>query len=246
MLSTIVNTLRPLWTRCNEFALNIETTAFLSPSTRNSNGDRAWWRAEFTDKARHDDGSNYASPDYFYLYKIARILDPSPEDVFYDLGSGKGRMLCLMARRRMRKCVGIELFASHCEAARRNTERLRGRKSPVEIICEDAAKADLSDGTIYFMFNPFGVGTMRDVLDNIGRSLSRNPRRLSIAYHNALHDAVLAERSWLEKYHSFRSLQGAAVSFWKNCPGAGDQFESSVQLTSQPQRGIGVETWAQK
>lgn len=240
MFSTIASSLRPLWTSCNELALNIETTPSSAPSTGNSNRDRAWWRAEFSSQAKHDDGTTYASPDYLYLYKIARILNPSPEDVFYDLGSGKGRMLCVMARKRLRKCVGIELFEPLCQMARRNALRLRGRKSPIEILCEDAAKANLSDGTIYFMFNPFGIDTMRDVLDHIEKSLSENPRHVSIVYHNAFHETALTERSWLEKCRSFKSLQGAAVSIWRNRPGADIQSEPSVQVTGLLHRGIGT------
>ena len=30
---------------------------------------------------------------------------------------------------------------------------MRGRKAPIEIVCEDAVHADLSDGTVYCMFN---------------------------------------------------------------------------------------------
>lgn len=164
----------------------------------------------------YDDGIVYASPDYWYVYRIARMLKPGPEDVFYDLGSGKGRILCVMARKCLQKCVGVELFEPLCETARRNAERLRGRKSSVEVTCEDAAKADVSDGTIYFMFNPFGPETMRDVLGNIESSLSKNPRHITIVYHNAVYEAVLEESSWLERYQSFQTVSGMRTSFWRN------------------------------
>jgi precorrin-6B methylase 2 len=206
-----------MWFKCNDFALNIDTgpkylRANRRPSTRPAH------RAEFSPMARYDDGHSYASPDYLYVYRIANVLKPKPADVFYDIGSGAGRVLCVMARRRLKKCVGIELFEPLCEAARRNASRLRSRKTPIEIICGDASTADLSDGTIYFMFNPFGAATMRSVLDNIERSLNANPRVVTIAYHNAVLADLLSERNWLEEYHAFSTAGGAHVRFWRSRP----------------------------
>jgi hypothetical protein len=74
------------------------------------------------------------------------------------------------------KCIGVELLAPFCEIARRNAAGLRGRKAPIQIVCGDAATAELSEGTIYFMFNPFGADTLRDTLENIRGSLSQEPR----------------------------------------------------------------------
>jgi SAM-dependent methyltransferase len=216
----VVALIRVIWTKCNELALNIETMAQSTTTTGGLTSKRPWYRAEFSQRAKHDDGNCYHSPDYWYIYKIGRVLKPGPEDIFYDLGSGKGRIICVMARRQVRKCIGVELFESLCEKARRNVEHVRGRRSPVEIVCEDAAKANLSDGTIYFMYNPFGIETMRDVLYNIQLSLLKNPRRVTIVYHNALLEAVLDEQSWLEKLSCFSLGNGARVTIWANRRGA--------------------------
>ena len=173
------------------------------------------FRAPFSTKARYDDGTAYGSADYWHLYRIARILKIGPGDVFYDLGSGKGRMICVIARLRLKKCVGVELFEPLCDIARRNAARLRGKKTPVEILREDASQADLSDGTIYYMANPFGPETLRDVLNNIERSLEKNPRTVTIVYHNALHEAVFEGRPGWSRYRSFYNLNGARISFWR-------------------------------
>jgi hypothetical protein len=209
---------RAIWTRCNELALNIETMSQSTAPAEGSEPKRPWYRAEFSPRTKHDDGTCYHSPDYWYVYGIVRGLKPGPEDVFYDIGSGKGRVICVMARKQVRKCVGVELFEPLCETARWNAKRLRGRRSPIEIICEDAAKADLSDGTVYFMYNPFGPDTMREVLRNIEASLLTNPRRITVVYYNALLEALLDEQSWLGKYSGFSLGNGARVSIWRNRP----------------------------
>lgn len=214
-LKALVAPVKPLWTKCNESVLNIETEPQGSPATASS-PTRRWWQGEFSEKAVHDDNYGYACPDYWYVRKIVKIASPGPTDVVYDLGSGMGRILCVVARQRVRKCVGVELLEPLCEMARKNAGRLRGKKSPIEIICGDAARADLSDGTVYFMFNPFGPETMRDVIGNIQRSLSRNPRAIIIVYYNALYELALETGGWLERYHHFDTAGGLRVSFWRN------------------------------
>ena len=220
---------KPMWTKCNEFVLNIQTEPPRDSTAISSDPTKRWWRGEFSAKAAHDDNYNYACPDYWYVRKIVKVASPSPTDVVYDVGSGMGRILCVFARQRVRKCVGVELFEPLCEIARKNADRLRGRKSPIEIICDDAARVDMSDGTIYLMFNPFGPETMRDVIENVQRSLSTNPRAITIVYYNALYESVLEVGSWLERYYDFHTAGGLRVSFWKNrrCR-KGDQCTSST------------------
>jgi hypothetical protein len=86
-----------------------------------------------------------------------------------------GRILCVFARKNIRRCIGIELFEDLCEISRANALRLRGRRASIEVICTDAAVADLSEGTIYYMYNPFGPATLHGVLENIMRSLLQAP-----------------------------------------------------------------------
>jgi len=54
------------------------------------------------------DQKHYESLDYVYLNGILNRLGLMPHDVFYDIGCGAGRVLCLAARRRVRRVVGIE------------------------------------------------------------------------------------------------------------------------------------------
>ena len=176
-----------------------------------------WWRGDFNPDARHGDNFAYASPDYWYVRKLVRVLQPTSEDVVYDLGCGKGRILCIVARRPVQKCVGIELLEPLCEVARMNARRLRGRRARVDIVRGDCATADLSDGTIYCMFNPFGRRTMEDTLANIRTSLARNPRSISIVYYNAVYEDLLERCGWLERYHQFSTRSGLRVTFWRNC-----------------------------
>jgi SAM-dependent methyltransferase len=215
-----INLLRPLWTTLNEVVLNIRT---MPPSTAAgipSDPVRSKWRGPFSRTAKHDDNTAYGCPDYWYIRAIARRLKLAREDVFYDIGCGMGRILCVVARRRIRKCVGIELFEPLCEKARRNALRLRGRRAPIEIFCADAATADLSEGTVYCLFNPFGEDTLRDFLANLETSISRDPRKVTLVYYNPVHESVLKASGWLSKSDEFNTLSGLRLTFWKSRSGA--------------------------
>jgi predicted RNA methylase len=143
------------------------------------------------------------------------MLNPAPEHVVYDLGCGMGRFICLMARRKVRKCVGVELQPQLCDIAQTNARLLRGRQAPVHIVCADAATADLSHGTIYYMYNPFGADTLREVLNNLRRSLAANPRKATIVYYNAVHEWLFSAEAWLEKFCEFKTFSGMNVTFWR-------------------------------
>ena len=215
LLKNMALLLKPLWINCNELVLGIRTEPE-RPADHERNAVPEWWRGDVPERAQHDDNFVYATIDYWNVRKVVRALRPVPADIFYDIGSGKGRILCVLARKHLRKCVGIELFEPLCRIARRNAANLRGRKAPIEIVCGDATTADLSDGTIYFMFNPFGPETLRDTLYNIESSLTRSPRPIRVVYYNSVYESVLESLGWLERVHQFDSFGGQRVTFWEN------------------------------
>lgn len=194
-----------LWQLLDDWWLNIDTAS--EPSAP-------------LDESQHgaeDYRSRYQGANYLYLERIAQLVarDAPHPLVFYDIGCGKGRPLCVMARHPFVKVVGVELQQELCEVARRNAERLRGRVAPIVIVCADAAHLDYSDGHVFF-FNPFGTPTLRAVLRSIERSLVAAPRRVTVIYYHALHEAVLADCSWLECYGLLPTFSGVRVSFWRN------------------------------
>ena len=164
----------------------------------------------------YHDGIPYETINYFYLHWILALTKLKPWDVVYDLGAGMGRFLCLAARRNIRKCVGIEYSRTLCEIAERNAAMLRGRKAPIEIVCRDAAQADLTSGTVFYMYNPFGPGTMRMILDNIRSSLRVNPRPISFIYTNPVHEDLFRGCGFLHKTGQVTTPFNLKVSFWRH------------------------------
>jgi len=165
----------------------------------------------------YSDSVSYEPIDYWLIYRFAKKLHPDNHDVFCDIGCGMGRTLCVFARMKLRKCIGIEISPTLADVARKNIHNLRGRYTPVELVVGDAALFDYSGGNLYWLFNPFGSKTMTEVIDKIEHSLILTPRKIKIAYINPVHENVLSGRKLLR----FDGRDSAwysktTVSYWRN------------------------------
>jgi len=137
--------------------------------------------------------SPYEPLTYAALRRIGEFLKLESGDLLYDLGCGKGRMICWFARERIRGCVGVELDATLAEAARANANALVGRQTPIEIRTSDATLEDYSEATVVTLYNPFDSEVMRRILIQLEASLDSNPRRVRIAYAAPRARAVFQE-----------------------------------------------------
>jgi SAM-dependent methyltransferase len=144
----------------------------------------------------HPDSVHYGTMGYRTISGILDHLDLGSADVFVDIGSGKGRVLCCAARKPVRRVVGVELSAGLCREARDNAERLRGRRAPITVENTLADKYDYADTTVLFLFDPFGETTLRSALERIAEGTGG--RGLRIAYANPTNDAVFQEQPWLD------------------------------------------------
>jgi len=167
-------------------------------------------------KAIYDDNYNYETKDYFYLRKVIKLLKIQENDVVYDIGAGMGRFLCLIATKKVRKCVGIEIAEDLCVIARNNAVRLRFRKAPIEIRCCDAATADINDGTVFYLYNPFGMNTMKEFVFNLELSLTSNPRKIRVVYFNSIHSDVFYKSGILVLKNEFYTINRSRVTYWEN------------------------------
>ena len=164
---------------------------------------------------QHGDSIAYEPLDYPFLLRTLNAMDLQETDIVYEIGCGMGRVLCLLARRRIRRGVGIELSAELAERARANVTAVRAPKSPVHVVTGDAAMADYDDGNVFFMFHPFGPSTMRATLDRIRVSIDRRPRTVRIMYVNPFHEDVLEASGWLVCRERLRSRWfNTFASYW--------------------------------
>ena len=173
------------------------TERYLNIATAGSSGMRGG--------GHHGDSNHYEPLDYPFLVQCLDALELKPDDVVFEIGCGMGRALCLLARRPIDRCVGVELCEDLADTARVNVGRLRGRRAPTEVITGDATFVDYSQGTAFYIFNSFGPVTLAAVLRQIRDGAERNPRPLRIIYVNPLHQDVFEAAGWLRLTRHVRS-----------------------------------------
>jgi precorrin-6B methylase 2 len=161
------------------------------------------------------DAMAYEVIPYDSLALILRALRPQTADVLVDLGCGKGRAVCFFALEPLRKVIGVEFVPELAEVARRNVAALHP-VTAVEIIEGDAATFDPSEGTIFYLFNPFGEATLSAVLVNLRRSLMARPRAIRIVYVIPELASLLDAAEWLVPEGEL--CPGTHAYTWRNTP----------------------------
>jgi precorrin-6B methylase 2 len=171
------------------------------------------FRPQFTD----DNG--YEPAKYGTLRILRRRIPVTPSDVFYDIGCGKGRVTCMFAHEHMQRVIGIEYLPELAAIAQRNADATSSR-TPIEIRQGDAGAQDYSDGTIFFLYNPFGADTMHRMLAQIHESLLTRPRSIRLIYMNDSLRAIFEQTTWLQQVEIFRIPYNIGVlmdvSVWRN------------------------------
>jgi hypothetical protein len=125
-------------------------------------------------------------------------------DVFYDLGSGLGYAVILARLAGGIIARGVEFQQSYVDVARRSVADLH--LTDVDFVTADVRDADLSEGTIFYLFTPFRGQLMRQVLDRLCALATRRP--ITICTYGSCTRTVGAEawlklddRSMLHDYH---------------------------------------------
>ena len=160
------------------------------------------------------DAHDFDTISHCAIRKTIRMIKPSSSDVVVVLGCGKGRTVCHFARERVGKVIGVEISKMLCEIARKNAVALRFAKCPIEIRNEDAASTDLREGTIFFMFNPFGEKTLSRVVDAISESKRKGSIR--VIYMNAQFPEVFERNPTFEIVFDYQRKRGQRVIIYQS------------------------------
>lgn len=135
------------------------------------------------------DRVRYEPSGWLDLRRALRRVDVGADDVFLDLGAGKGRVVIQAASYRFRRVIGVELSDELSCVARQNIEASasRLRCQDVTIVTADAAEYVIPDDvTVVYMYNPFRGETFERVLQALIASVERAPRRLRVIYRTPL------------------------------------------------------------
>lgn len=127
-----------------------------------------------------------------HVLDLLRRAAPGERDLLVDLGSGLGHVPLLAAICTPARALGIELEGAYVDCARRCAASLNLPRAA--FIRQDAREADLSAGTLYYLYTPFSGSILRAVLDQLRREAAR--RAIRICTFGPCTAAVAAE-PWL-------------------------------------------------
>ncbi len=114
------------------------------------------------------------------------------DDVFVDLGSGLGHVPLLVSILTPARCLGIELQSAYVASARECAEILR--LSRVRFITQDVREADLSNGTVFYLYTPFSGSILTGVLSALRSANTR--RQIKICTLGPC-TRIVANETWL-------------------------------------------------
>jgi hypothetical protein len=126
------------------------------------------------------------------IFELVERAEIGADDLLFDLGSGLGQVAIVAAMLTGCAAMGVEIDPALCEAARRGATSLG--LAGVSFRCEDVRAADLSAGTVFYLYTPFTGAVLHDVLGRLHAQAGRRPIRVC-AYGPYL--APLAEQPWL-------------------------------------------------
>jgi len=102
----------------------------------------------------------YGEIDFDGFYKILQFIQPKPDEIFYDLGTGLGKPLAVAALLYpFKKCVGIELFSDLTDPAQAimqtliqtHQNALPNPNIEIKIVQQDFLSSDFSEADLVFI-----------------------------------------------------------------------------------------------
>lgn len=98
------------------------------------------------------------------------------DDLLVDLGAGLGQVPMLAALCSPARALGIEIEPALVRSARQAADGLA--LSRVAFLCQDAGVADLSSGTVFYLYTPLRGARMAALLERLRAEAARRPLRV--------------------------------------------------------------------
>lgn len=138
----------------------------------------------------------YVPSSWLVLPAALRHRPPHAEDVFLDVGSGKGRVVLQAARYPYRRVIGVELSPELTAVARANVElnRHRLKVRDIELVTADIVDYDIPDDvTTVYAFSPLYDDPFRALVEKLADLADRRGSPVTFIYSFPdMHDALMA------------------------------------------------------
>jgi len=137
----------------------------------------------------------YQGTPYEFIRDFLHAVRIKPEDVLYDLGSGYGRVpLYAALTSKNGQYKGVEIVPERVQISQKAAQFFQLKN--VSFINSHILDSDISDGTIFFLFNPFTWQT----LEKVGKKFKQiaSHKKIRIITWGGSSVAYLERQSWLK------------------------------------------------
>ncbi len=147
----------------------------------------------------------YMPVSYALLETIFNQIPATPRNHFLDIGSGKGRAICMAAYNGFRKISGVDFSKELCEIAAQNTIAVQQKFPAIQFAVANKNILDYDipgDVDCIFLFNPFDEMMTLKVADAVKKNLEFDPRFVQIIYANPLYKKAFEDVGFTEVFYS--------------------------------------------
>jgi hypothetical protein len=127
------------------------------------------------------------------IFALLEHVSLSADDVFYDVGSGLGRVPLLVGLLTAAQAKGIEIEPAYCAYAQECAHNLH--LTQVTFINRDACDVGYADGTVFFLYTPCTGRMFQAVLDRVHEETCTRP--ITIAAYG-LCTTYVEQQSWVQ------------------------------------------------
>jgi Histone methylation protein DOT1 len=137
-----------------------------------------------------------------HIFNLIARVELTERDVLIDLGSGLGHVPLLASICAGACSIGIEIEAAYVKCARQSAQELN--LNNVTFVRQDAREADLSAGTVFYLYTPFLGTILRTVLDLLRQEAAC--RKIRVCSFGPC-TRTIGEEKWLEPVQGLEASQ---------------------------------------
>jgi hypothetical protein len=135
-----------------------------------------------------------------HIFDLIQRLPLNEHDVLIDLGAGMGHVPLLAAIGSRTRCIGIECEPAYVACAQQCASTLG--LANAHFLAQDVRSADLSEGTVFYLYTPFTGTLWRSVVDRLKLEAGKRPIRIGTLGPCT---SLMAEEPWLKTSDSLHT-----------------------------------------